>query len=79
MGRASKQSLGGRPSVGARGGAHRGLKDGNREGLSVGTYRALIVGAGGMGRAWGQNLRDCAQVEVVSWVDLRPEAAAHGA
>ena len=42
----------------------------------MGTYRALIVGAGGMGRAWGQNLRDCEEVEVVGWVDLRPDAAA---
>src|SRR4051794_30306818 len=49
------------------------------EGLSVGTYRALIVGAGSMGRAWGQNLRDCENVEVVGWVDLRPDAAAQAA
>jgi predicted dehydrogenase len=37
-------------------------------------YRALIVGAGSMGRAWGRNLRDCPDTEVVGWVDLRPEA-----
>jgi len=43
------------------------------------TLRALLVGAGGMGRAWGQNLRDAPDVEVVAWVDLRPEAAARAA
>ncbi len=32
-----------------------------------------------MGRAWGQNLRDAPDVEVVAWVDLRPEAAARAA
>jgi len=37
--------------------------------------RALIVGAGGMGRAWGVTLRDDDAVEVVGWVDLHPEAA----
>jgi predicted dehydrogenase len=45
----------------------------------VGTYTALIVGAGSMGRAWGQNLRDCENVEVVGWVDLRPDVAAQAA
>jgi len=43
------------------------------------TFRALLVGASGMGRAWGRNLRDCAEVEVAGWVDLRPEAAAQAA
>lgn len=38
-------------------------------------FRALIVGAGGMGKAWGRNLRGCEQTEVVGWVDIRPEAA----
>lgn len=43
-------------------------------------YRALIVGAGGMGKAWGRNLKEhAAQVEVVGWVDVRPEAAAQAA
>jgi predicted dehydrogenase len=41
--------------------------------------KALIVGAGAMGRAWGQNVRDCEEVEVVGWVDLLPEAAARAA
>jgi predicted dehydrogenase len=42
-------------------------------------YRALIVGAGGMGRAWGKNLRDCDQVTIGGWVDIRPDAAAQAA
>lgn len=42
-------------------------------------YRALIVGAGGMGRAWGRNLKECEQTEVVGWVDIRPEAAQEAA
>ena len=32
-----------------------------------------------MGRTWGQNARDCEEVEVVGWVDLLPEAAAKAA
>lgn len=43
------------------------------------TFKALIVGAGAMGRAWGQNARERADVEVVGWVDLLPEAAARAA
>lgn len=39
-------------------------------------FRALIVGAGGMGRAWGKNLNDHPDVEIAGWVDLRPGAAA---
>lgn len=39
------------------------------------TYRALLVGAGGMGRAWGKNLHECEQVSLCGWVDLRPETA----
>ncbi|MGC8667307.1 MAG: Gfo/Idh/MocA family protein [Chthonomonadales bacterium] len=38
-------------------------------------YRVLIVGAGGMGRAWGNNLRECADTQVVGWVDLKPGLA----
>jgi predicted dehydrogenase len=37
--------------------------------------KALIVGAGGMGRAWGKNLAACDDVAVVGWVDIRAEAA----
>ncbi len=41
--------------------------------------RALIVGAGGMGRAWGKNLQECAETEVVGWVDILAGAAAEAA
>jgi predicted dehydrogenase len=41
--------------------------------------RALIVGAGGMGRAWGRNLKEHPDVEIAGWVDIRPEAAAQAA
>lgn len=43
------------------------------------TYRALIVGAGGMGRGWGRNLTEYARTEIVGWVDIRPDAAAEAA
>jgi predicted dehydrogenase len=43
------------------------------------TYRALIVGAGGMGRGWGRNLTEYDRTDVVGWVDIRPEAAAKAA
>lgn len=42
-------------------------------------YRALLVGAGGMGRAWGRNLRDCERVEIGGWVDIRSGIAAEAA
>jgi len=42
-------------------------------------YRVVVVGAGGMGRAWGRNLKDYERTEVVGWVDIRPEAAAEAA
>ena len=42
-------------------------------------YRAILVGAGGMGRAWGNNLKSHPDVEVVAWVDIRAEAAASAA
>ena len=41
--------------------------------------KAVLVGAGGMGRAWAKNLSECPEVDVGGWVDLRPEAAASGA
>lgn len=41
--------------------------------------KALLVGAGGMGRAWGKNLRDCERVEIGGWVDIRPGIAAKAA
>ena len=38
--------------------------------------RAILVGAGGMGRTWGRNLRDhFPEIEVAAWVDLMPGAA----
>jgi predicted dehydrogenase len=40
-------------------------------------FKALLVGAGAMGKAWGRNLAACDQVEIVGWVDIRSEAAAH--
>lgn len=40
------------------------------------TFRALIVGAGRMGRGWGKNLRDCPDTQVAAWVDVVPGAAA---
>lgn len=43
------------------------------------TYKAVIVGAGGMGKAWGRNLKDHPDIEVVGWVDIRPEVAAAAA
>jgi predicted dehydrogenase len=40
------------------------------------SLKALIVGAGGMGKAWGRNLRDYDETEIAAWVDIRPDAAA---
>ena len=42
----------------------------------MGQLRALLVGAGGMGRAWAKNLVECADVQLAGWVDIRPDAAA---
>ena len=41
--------------------------------------RALLVGAGGMGRAWAKNLAEYDQVQLAGWVDIRPDAAAQAA
>ena len=41
--------------------------------------RALLVGAGAMGRAWAQNLKDCDQTELVGWVDILPGQAENSA
>lgn len=43
------------------------------------TFKALLVGAGGMGKTWGNNLKDHPDVELGGWVDLRPGAAAEAA
>ncbi len=32
--------------------------------------RALLVGAGSMGKAWAKNLIDCPEVEIAGWVDI---------
>jgi predicted dehydrogenase len=42
-------------------------------------FKALIVGAGAMGRAWGKNLHECDEVEIGGWVDILPGAAAQAA
>ncbi len=42
-------------------------------------FRAVIVGAGNMGRTWGRNLRENGEVEIAGWVDLRLEAAVEAA
>ena len=41
--------------------------------------RALLVGAGGMGKAWGRNLRDNEHTTIAGWIDIRPGAAAAAA
>ncbi|MDZ4719896.1 MAG: Gfo/Idh/MocA family oxidoreductase [Roseiflexaceae bacterium] len=41
--------------------------------------RALLVGAGGMGRAWAKNLHAYDQVTIAGWVDIRSGAAAQAA
>ncbi len=41
--------------------------------------KALLVGAGGMGRAWAKNLLDCEDVTLSGWVDIRAETAAQAA
>lgn len=38
--------------------------------------RALLVGAGGMGKAWARNIAEFPEVTLAGWVDVRPEAAA---
>ncbi len=43
------------------------------------TYRALIVGAGGMGRAWARNLKEYDRTEIVGWIDIRSGVARQAA
>lgn len=38
--------------------------------------RALLVGAGGMGKAWARNLAGNSDVSLAGWIDVRPGAAA---
>lgn len=44
-----------------------------------GAKRALLVGAGSMGRAWARNLADCPDVVHIGWVDIQPDAAERAA
>ncbi len=41
--------------------------------------RGLLVGAGGMGKAWGRNLLENDETILAGWVDLRPGAAQEAA
>jgi predicted dehydrogenase len=44
------------------------------------TRTALVVGAGGMGKAWAKNLKAHADlVQMIGWVDIREDAAARAA
>jgi predicted dehydrogenase len=43
------------------------------------TMRALLVGAGGMGRAWARNLDRHPDVVIEGWVDIRDDAAEQAA
>jgi len=38
-------------------------------------FRALLVGAGSMGKAWGKNLLANPDVDLVGWVDVRADVA----
>ena len=42
-------------------------------------FKALLVGAGGMGQGWAKNLHEHSDVEIGGWIDLRPGAAAEAA
>jgi predicted dehydrogenase len=42
-------------------------------------YRALLVGAGAMGRQWARNLDACDEATIAGWVDIQPEAAKRAA
>lgn len=45
----------------------------------MGSHRALLIGAGGMGRTWAKNLRESTQVDLVGWIDIVPDQAAKAA
>lgn len=38
------------------------------------SFRVVLVGAGGMGRAWARNLVDHDDTQIVGWLDVRPGA-----
>ncbi len=42
-------------------------------------YKALLVGAGPMGRVWGETLRDNPDVILAGWVDVKQDVAARAA
>ena len=42
-------------------------------------FKAVLVGAGGMGQNWGRNLKENPDVEIGGWVDVKPGAAAEAA
>ncbi|HEY3229595.1 MAG TPA: Gfo/Idh/MocA family oxidoreductase, partial [Roseiflexaceae bacterium] len=42
-------------------------------------FRALLVGAGGMGRQWAKNLAASDEVAIAGWIDIQPGAAAQAA
>jgi predicted dehydrogenase len=42
-------------------------------------FRALLVGAGGMGRQWAKNLAACDETKIAGWIDIQPGAAAQAA
>jgi predicted dehydrogenase len=44
----------------------------------VKTYRAVLVGAGEMGRHWARNLNNFGEVKLAGWVDIKPGLAAAG-
>src|SRR5689334_15955337 len=50
-----------------------------KEEIIMSTFRALLVGAGAMGRGWGRTLRDTPDVTLAGWVDTRPGIAAEAA
>lgn len=41
-------------------------------------FRVVLVGAGGMGRAWARNLAECPDTDIAGWVDVRTEAVREG-
>ena len=43
------------------------------------TFKAVLVGAGGIGQNWGRTLKENPDVEIGGWVDVKPGAAAHAA
>ena len=42
-------------------------------------FKAVLVGAGGMGQNWGRNLKAHPDVELAGWIDVKPGAAASAA